>query len=136
MEIVTIKWDETIPIRHKVLWPNKPALFCKVDGDESARHYGVKVQNELVCVASIYLDLGNARLRKFATLDQYQNQGIGTALLKHILEDSKSLNVHRFWFDARESAVDFYKKFGFSIEGSRFYKSEVAYFKMAKGIVA
>ncbi|WP_430520069.1 hypothetical protein [Aliivibrio sp.] len=30
--------DEALPIRHEVLWPTKPMLFCKVDGDETAKH--------------------------------------------------------------------------------------------------
>jgi len=135
MEIVGLDWEETIPIRQKVLWPDKPSSFCKVEGDEAGRHYGVIIEGALVCVASIYIESGSARLRKFATLEDFQNRGIGTALLKHMIEDSQSLHVNTFWFDARESAIEFYRRFGFSTEGERFFKSEIAYFKMAKRLV-
>ncbi|WP_335338403.1 GNAT family N-acetyltransferase [Agarivorans gilvus] len=94
------------------------------------------MEGALVCVASVYIDAGSARLRKFATLEEFQNRGIGTALLQHMIEDSKSLHVKKFWFDARESAIEFYRRFGFSMEGGRFFKSEIAYFKMAKSLVA
>jgi predicted GNAT family N-acyltransferase len=131
MEIIHLNWEETIPIRHKVLWPNKPPSFCKVEGDESALHYGVKVDRKTVSVASVYINYESARLRKFATLVEYQNQGIGTVLLKRMLEDAKSSNIGTFWFDARESAIEFYARFGFIAEGERFFKSDVPYFKMS-----
>lgn len=116
MNIVNLKWDETIPIRHEVLWPNKPASFCKVDGDESARHYGVKVKGNLVCVASVYLDSESARLRKFATLEHFQNQGLGTLLLNHMLEDMMSLNVHRFYLMRVSQLLIFMRDSGFQLK--------------------
>ncbi|MBB3167002.1 GNAT family N-acetyltransferase [Simiduia aestuariiviva] len=131
MKIVHLTWEETIPIRHKVLWPNKPPAFCKIDGDETALHYGVEIDLELVCVASVYVDSEGARLRKFATLAEYQNRGVGSALLKRMLEDARSSKVKRFWFDARESALAFYSRFGFVAEGARFFKEDVPYFRMS-----
>jgi hypothetical protein len=41
MDIRLIALAEALPIRHCVLWPDKPLLFCKVDGDDTASHYGV-----------------------------------------------------------------------------------------------
>jgi hypothetical protein len=54
MEIEKLNWDETLGIRHQVLWPNEDVSYCKVAGDESALHFGVKYNNVRVCVASIY----------------------------------------------------------------------------------
>jgi predicted GNAT family N-acyltransferase len=132
MEIVRITWKETIPIRHEVLWPEKELSFCKVDGDEHAMHYGAIADEKLVCVASVYIGSDSARLRKFATLKEYQNRGIGSAVLRHILTDASKLQVRYFWLDARESAEGFYNRFGFEKNGGRFLKSEVQYFKMSK----
>lgn len=93
-------------------------------------------------VASLYLDVMQqsesgsftkaARLRKFATLESYQGRGIGSALFEHLLSELQGMNVHKLWFDARESAIQFYEKFGFQIEGKRFYKNHIPYFKMNK----
>jgi len=130
MEIKSISWDEALPIRHKVLWPNKPLLFCKVDADETAQHYGVYSNNQLVCVASIYLDGRAARLRKFATLAEFQGQGIGSTLIAHILKALKTTNINKFWCDARITAIGFYKKFGMEQHGSQFNKSSEVYVKM------
>ncbi len=78
MEVKKITWEETIPIRHQVLWPDKNPEFCIVEGDARALHYGIFLEAELVCVASIYVSENPARLRKFATLQEYQNQGVGS----------------------------------------------------------
>ncbi|EPJ45149.1 MAG: hypothetical protein OFPII_30060 [Osedax symbiont Rs1] len=84
MEIRTIPWQQTIPLRNRVLWPNKPPEFCHIDGDADGLHFGAFVNGVLVCVASVYLTLHKARLRKFATNSRYQNQGIGFAMLNLI----------------------------------------------------
>lgn len=132
MQIIEVNWTETIAIRHRVLWPNKPPEFCKVSGDEQALHFAARTDNQLISVASIYLDKDKARLRKFATLTEFQGQGVGTKLLTFIIERLKQLDIDYLWFDARQSALPFYQRLGFESYGKVFYKSDVAYLKMSK----
>ncbi len=131
MHIAEIHWSQTIPIRHSVLWPHQPASFCQLEGDDAAWHYGAWVDGQLVGVASIFVEGGQARLRKFATLPAYQQQGIGSALLKHAMAQARAQGLSHFWCDARESALGFYARFGLEPQGERFFKADVAYFKMA-----
>ncbi|WP_133502426.1 GNAT family N-acetyltransferase [Marinomonas balearica] len=130
MEIKKIAWQDTIPIRHKVLWPDKPPEFCHVKEDESGDHFGVLVQDELVCVASVFIDGQSARLRKFATLETHQGNGIGTTVVNHILKELSAKGVNNMWFDARESVTGFYSRFGFNVIGERFYKGDIPYVRM------
>ncbi|MGK0442600.1 MAG: ribosomal protein S18 acetylase RimI-like enzyme [Pseudohongiellaceae bacterium] len=130
MDIRTIRWDEALPIRHEVLWPNKPLLFCKVDGDETAMHYGVYLNETLVSIASVYLEEDVARLRKFATLVKFQRHGIGSILIAHIVSELEQIGVETFWCNARTTAVGFYKKLGMKMQGAEFNKSGIPYFKM------
>jgi len=130
MDIRNIMWHEALPIRHEMLWPNKPLLFCKVEGDETASHYGVYHNDKLVSVASIYIKNRDARLRKFATLTGFQGRGIGSSLITHIMTDLNANGIESFWCDARKTAVSFYKKFGMEQQGLEFNKSGVLYFKM------
>lgn len=132
MYIERISWQETIPIRHKVLWPDKDPSFCKVENDENAIHYGAKVNGTIVCVASVYINAQEARLRKFATLKEFQGKGIGRSMLTQMLADATGANINYFWFDARDTAIEFYRNFGFETEGSKFYKSNVGYYRMSK----
>jgi GNAT superfamily N-acetyltransferase len=130
MDIRTISWEQTIPLRHTVLWPSKPPEYCHVEGDIDGLHFGTFINDKLVCVASVYLDLKAARLRKFATDANYQNQGIGSKMLTHIIQYLKQSQTECFWCDARESALDFYKRFDMQKCSDRFYKTDISYFKM------
>lgn len=130
MEIRAISWEQTIPLRHSVLWPSKPHEYCHVNGDSEALHFGVFMDEILVCVASVYITLNKARLRKFATDTKYQNQGIGSKMLAYIIQSLKNSQVEYFWCDARESALALYERFGMDSCSERFYKEDVSYFKM------
>lgn len=130
MDIRIVAIHDILPIRHHVLWPDKPISFCQVEGDDSATHYGVYVKEELVCVASIYIKEQTARLRKFATLADFQGRGIGSQLITHILNELKRGQITCFWCDARETAHHFYEKFKMEIQGPVFKKSGVSYYKM------
>jgi len=130
--IEKISAEETIDIRHRVLWPNKPKQHCLVEGDDEASHFGIFSDYDLVGVASVYECDGAIRLRKLAVEKQYQGRGLGTALFKHALYQARFSGASEFWFDARENAVSFYEKFGLRIDGNRFYKSGLPYFRMSK----
>lgn len=131
MDIQQVTTAKVLPIRHQVLWPDKPLSFCEVEDDDSAIHYGAFIDGALVCVASVYNNAHKARLRKFATLPEYQGQGIGSNVIEHIINDLQFANVKYFWCDARSSAYSFYQKFGLGIEGEEFQKSGVSYFRMS-----
>ena len=131
IEIRQIDWQQTIAVRHRVLWPNKPPEFSKVENDESGLHFGAFMGSSLVCVASVFINADKARLRKYATLPEYQGQGVGTAVLEAIFVHLRQRPLTCFWCDARESAIGFYRRFGMQVEGERFYKSDVPYVKMS-----
>ncbi|PKI15956.1 GNAT family N-acetyltransferase [Colwellia sp. 12G3] len=135
MDIRKISWDEALPIRHEVLWPNKSLLFCQVKGDDIAKHYGVYLDDKLVSVASIYIEDSVARLRKFATLVAFQGRGIGSKLITHILSELINSGTEDCWCDARTTAVGFYQKFGMQSQGTEFNKSGIWYFKMAVSLI-
>jgi ribosomal protein S18 acetylase RimI-like enzyme len=74
---------------------------------------------------------GSARLRKFATLHDYQGKGIGSQVLQRIISDLQAKQVRQLWCDARETAVGLYQRFAMNKCGERFYKGDVPYFRMS-----
>lgn len=135
MQIKTIPYNETLEIRQRVLWPEKTIQHCMVDGDEHACHFGVFLDIGLVGVASTFDTNGVVRLRKFAVDEEHQGKGLGSALFIHALDYARCRGASVFWCDARETAVDFYKKFGMLVEGDRFYKSGIPYRKMSIDLI-
>ena len=130
MDIRLITLGEALPIRHRILWPEKPLSFCKVDGDDTASHYGTFLDDKLISIASIYIEGQVARLRKFATLENFQGRGSGTQLISYIVAELKQAGIEIFWCDARTTAVGFYKNFGMEVQGAEFVKSGIGYYKM------
>jgi len=109
MRIIRTDYKSVLPLRHKVLWPEKPIDFCQVKGDESAWHFAVIDSDENegratpISVASIYFDKtspSKVRLRKFATVGHLQGKGIGSLLLKHIINVLRDNKVEILWLDA------------------------------------
>ena len=130
LNIQNITPEQTLLLRQQVLWPAAPIEDCRLPEDDQGWHLGAFYQQELVCVASVFIDQQQARLRKFATLPAYQGQGIGQKVLTHLLAELNQQAVTQFWCDARETAMGFYQRFGMQVQGERFYKSGVAYRKM------
>lgn len=134
MGIKRISADETLPLRHSVLWPDKPVDFCRVENDDEGEHWGLFDEGQLLSVASIFFEGRSARLRKFATDKKCQGQGLGTMMLNHIIADLKQRGMERFWCDARVTASAFYTRFGLQQEGPPFIKKGLDYVVMAMGL--
>lgn len=134
MDIRRIPWQSTLALRRQVLWPEASLEAMKLDDDEAGLHFGAHVDGELVSVASVFIDGDEARLRKFATAAAYQRRGIGSAVLRHLLDQLRDAGCRSLWCDARESALAFYRRFGLQPEGERFHKSGLPYFRMRVGL--
>lgn len=134
MIIQTIDWQDTLPIRHQVLWPNKPEIFCQIEEDKDALHYGAFFDNELKCVASLYIkttnDITRVRLRNLATLPVFQNKGVGHSLLRHMMKDLQALYMDFLWCDVKASDAAFFTKLGFSQKGEAFYVFDEKFIKL------
>ncbi len=84
----------------------------------------------------IYIEKGNilgtgrlniaskkAIISQMAIRYTYKNKGIGSTILKALIDTSKQLNVTEIELSARETAIQFYRKFGFETFG-RLYPSK------------
>lgn len=128
IQFKTITAKETIELRHRVLWPDKQRSDVILPKDAQGLHFGAVIENTTIAVASVFTDQTTARLRKFAIDPDYQRQGIGSKMIKHIQKKLLARGLDTLWCDARETALPFYRSLGFQIDGDRFLKSGVAYF--------
>ncbi|WP_288423761.1 GNAT family N-acetyltransferase [uncultured Spirosoma sp.] len=131
MTILPITPEQTYPLRHAVLWPDKPYSFVRVDNDHEGYHYGAFEGEELIAVISlfVYPDDGRlvARFRKFATHPDWQRKGVGSQLMRHIRKEALRMEATRLWCDARLDAADFYRRFGMEPISDVFYKGPIPY---------
>jgi GNAT superfamily N-acetyltransferase len=132
IEIQKVNANETLAIRHLVLWPGQSAEFVKVAEDESGFHFGLYINAQLVSVISLFADGNSMRFRKFATLPEFQGKGMGSQLLEHSIAFARQNQFRRMWCDARTDALGFYERFGFTKFSEPFFKEDVEYHKIEK----
>jgi len=125
-----ISASATYTVRNEVLRPGRPVEECYFAGDDSKGtfHLGMYKDKNLIGVASFmknsnpFFDLDSQfQLRGMAILSIYKGQGFGSTLLKE--GESKLTQEQQdpfLWFNARVTAVDFYKKHGYHSFGEEF----------------
>lgn len=135
MEIRVINGEEALPVRQSAMWPDKPLEFVKIPGDEQALHWGLFHEGQLVSVVSVFIENGEAQFRKFATLKSFQGRGLGSSLLKFMLEDLREKNISKVWCNARTHKVLFYERLGMQSVSQAFVKNGMSYIRMELNII-
>ncbi|MBX2873114.1 MAG: GNAT family N-acetyltransferase [Saprospiraceae bacterium] len=132
MEIKRITHQDTWPIRHQVMWPDKPIDYIKLTEDPQGLHFGLWIDNQIVSIVSAFIDNNEAQFRKFATLEEEQGKGYGSQLLAYLFEELSRLGVKRIWCNARLKKTTFYERFGMIKTNQYFSRGEVEYVIMEK----
>ena len=127
--IKQIHYKETYPIRQIVLRPNRPLETCFFQGDEwkTTFHFGLFFEEKLVGIISLFKnnhadfpEINQYQIRGMAVLPEYQKFGFGKRLVEHSEVFLSKQKTNFIWFNAREVAVDFYKKQGYILIGDAF----------------
>jgi len=109
-----------------MLLPGSNSENCYFEGDneEQTFHLGAFVEGKLVSIASFYFirnpsieDPYQFCLKGMATLDEYQNMGFSSELLKMAFPIIKQNFCTLLWCNARETAQGYYEKVGFTKKG-------------------
>ena len=131
-EIKQITIAEILPIRHSVMWPNKPIEYIQLINDEDAKHFGLFVHGEIASIISLFEENDEVQFRKFATLVKFQGLGYGTILLNKIIEIVQKKGFKKLWCNARLEKSKFYRKFDLKLTDKKFMKSGIEYVVMEK----
>lgn len=135
VQIVSLQARDTWPIRHVVMWPDKPLSYVVLERDEIGKHFGLQVGQKLVSVISLFVDGEVAQFRKLATLKEAQGRGYGSQLLLFVINYAKANGVKKLWCNARKDKTSFYEKFGFRPTASTFKKGGLDYVIMESSIL-
>ena len=135
IRIVQITSDETVSIRHKVMWPNHPVDYVRLPNDHEGKHYGLYVDDTLISVVSLFTSNKEAQFRKFATLNEYQRKGYGTKLLNEIMSIAEKEQLSRIWCNARTVKTNYYSKFNMRITNTEFVKGGLNYVIMERSFL-
>jgi GNAT superfamily N-acetyltransferase len=127
MIVRRISTAECIPLRSKVLRPFHPLEDCAYPQDPHAVHFGCFEGDELLSIVTAHPEenqlfpaAGQWRIRGMATEPAFQGKGAGGAALIALLEWGMEEGVPLFWCNAREKAIPFYERHGFTVASELF----------------
>lgn len=133
--IAQISAATTWPLRHRVMWPDKPLDYIKLAEDNTGLHYGLFLDEQLVSVISLFINGEQAQFRKFATEVTHQGQGYGSKLLKHLIQETTSRGIKKLWCNARKDKCSYYERFGLTKTDQSFTKGGIAYVILIKNFI-
>jgi len=99
--------------------------------ENTSTHYLVYLDENPVGTARWRKTENGIKLERFAVLKEYRNSGAGSAVLNKVLEDVIAFN-EKIYLNAQITAINFYLKAGFVIEGDEFMEANIRHFKMRK----
>ena len=132
--IEQITTELTWNIRHQVLYPDLPLSSVHIEDDFSGVHFGLFGNNQLIGVVSLFEKDDNIVFRNLAISKEHQNKKLGSKLLNHIIEYAKKAGKKHISCNARISAINFYKKFGFQTTGNTFSRNGVDFLTIRKDL--
>ena len=132
--IFEITSEDTLKIRHKVMWPSKSIDYVRLSNDNKGRHFGLFINDNMISVISLFVVDKEAQFRKFATLSDYQGKGFGSTLLKEIMSIVKQSPINKVWCNARTDKSNYYTKFGMTVTDKSFVKGGIEYVIMEKAL--
>ncbi|MEI7508966.1 MAG: GNAT family N-acetyltransferase [Flavobacterium sp.] len=133
-KIQQIESKATFVVRHPVLRNGKPVETCCFEGDDlsTTTHFGLFFDEKIVGVVSVFESVNSIfeaeqqiQIRGMAILPEFQKKGFGTDLMKHCETYYSGKNEVLIWFNARDNAVPFYEKLGYSKVGAAFDIPEI-----------
>ena len=113
---------------------NQPRGSERDDMEDKAIHIMACDGNKIVGVARLHFNsIKEAQIRYMAVEEGYRRRGIGSMMLRRLEEMAKEKGAEYIILNARENAVNFYKKNRYSIiEKSYVLFNEIQHYKMMK----
>lgn len=97
-------------------------------------HIAGYLDGRLVATAALVPDGNRVRMKRVAVVEELQGQGIGGALLAYCEDLARRQGLTEIFCHARDSAIAFYDKHGFTREGDYFEEVTILHLKMHKSL--
>ncbi len=114
-----------------VVEQNVPEEIETDEFDKHSNHYLLLLlENQLPIATARWRNTKKGiKLERFSVLQQYRNKGYGQIILNEVLNDVIPLQKN-IYLHAQETAINFYLKNNFAIQGDAFLEANIKHFKM------
>ncbi|MBD0335357.1 MAG: GNAT family N-acetyltransferase [Cyanobacteria bacterium Co-bin13] len=102
--------------------------------EDQALHFGLFTAEDVLiaCVVAALLDPLTVKLRQMVVEPAHQGQGYGKALLEQVEVVLQQRGVRRVVLHGRKTAIGFYQRLGYRVEGPEFVEVTVPHYRMEK----
>jgi ribosomal protein S18 acetylase RimI-like enzyme len=131
----SVEYFEEVKFRDKYLREPLGLKFTEQQLAEEIReiHFGAYYNNKLAgCLILKPVSMEIIIMRQVAVDESLRGLGIGKMLVAHSEEYSKSKGYNKIIMRARDTAVKFYEKLGYTKEGEMFIEVTIPHYKMFK----
>ena len=133
----TKEYQQMVNLRNEILRKPLGLSFTEEDleGEKEDILMGAFEDDRLLgCCLLTPIDTGTVRLRQMAVPNNMQGKGIGRALMIFAENIARDLGYKKLCMHARKTAVGFYEKLGYSINGDEFMEVTIPHFTMEKAL--
>lgn len=137
IEYGTVDYDAMVQLRYEILRKPLNLHFTQEQLEQEVNniHLGYFINSKLVaCVMLIPEQDGKMRMKQVAVQMGLQNSGIGKKVIQASEEYSIQNGYTYIYCHARDVAIPFYLKSGYSIKGEEFYEVGILHRFMEKKI--
>ena len=129
------EYEQMISLRNEIL--RKPLNLTFETGELDKEKKDVLIgafdeENMLGCCLLTKLDKDTVRLRQMAVQNNLQGKGIGASMMNFAENVARDLGFKKICMHARKSAIGFYEKLGYKINGQEFEEISIPHFMMQK----
>jgi GNAT superfamily N-acetyltransferase len=125
LQVIDVTADRVHALRREVLRDGRADATVIFPTDDVGFHLAaLDDEGRIVGVASFFESPSDRRpgrrawqLRGMAVAPSWQGRGVGLALLDEALRRLRALDAEVLWADGRDSALGFYEKAGWTVEG-------------------
>ena len=119
----------------------RSAVFCeeqqisedieKDDKDKTSTHVVLFVDSEPVSTLRVFEENGEYLFGRVATLSSYRGKGYGRDIIIALHNWAKRHRLAKLSCHAQETAMDFYLKLGYVVEGEPYYEAGIKHYTMS-----
>lgn len=95
--------------------------------DNDSIHILAYYNNKAVGTARL---LNNGHIGRMAVLKDYRNRNVGQKMLKYLLKVANNKSMPKIELSAQEHAVEFYRKYGFSVTSNVYLDAGIPHYDM------
>lgn len=130
------EWDGYYDLRYRILREplGKERGSERNEGDETGRHFALYENGELLAVARLdEVDEHTCQARFVAVESNLQGKGYGKKIMQALETEAAGLNYQKLILHARDYALPFYEKLGYTLVGPSYKLFDVLqHFEMYK----